>query len=79
MRAELEKLKALYDENIEKYGMTSRCVGWNTVECQNLRFEKLLSIIDRSKIFSINELGCGYSALIDHMSNNGYHFQAIQE
>ena len=70
MKPELEKVKELYTENIKKYGFSSKSVGWNTKDCQSLRFEKLVSMIDRNRPFQLNELGCGYGALIDYMNQN---------
>ena len=67
MKPELEEVKALYTDNIQKHGASSQSVGWNTKDCQNLRFEKLLSMVDKSDTFTMNELGCGYGALIDYM------------
>ena len=67
MKKELLKVAKLYSDNVKKHGVSSQSVGWNTNECQNLRFEKLLSMVNKRDSFTINELGCGYGALIDYM------------
>ncbi|RAP27578.1 SAM-dependent methyltransferase [Candidatus Marinamargulisbacteria bacterium SCGC AG-333-B06] len=75
MKKELEKVKNLYSDNIKKHGVSSKSVGWNTKECQNLRFKQLLSMINKqNKSFTLNELGCGYGALITYMAENNFQF-----
>ncbi|RAP27593.1 SAM-dependent methyltransferase [Candidatus Marinamargulisbacteria bacterium SCGC AG-333-B06] len=68
MKKELEKVENLYSDNIRKHGVSSKSVGWNTKKCQNLRFEILLSKISKNDSFTMNDLGCGYGALIDYMT-----------
>jgi SAM-dependent methyltransferase len=66
----IDKVKDLYDNNLSQYGNSSKAVGWNTENCQNLRFEKLTSIIsDRSTSHSINDFGCGYGAHLLYLLN----------
>jgi SAM-dependent methyltransferase len=70
---DLTKVEQLYSENIRKFGNKAESVGWGTQEKQDLRFFKLLSVIDeRSESVSINELGCGYGELIKFCERNGY-------
>ncbi|MBP95981.1 SAM-dependent methyltransferase [Candidatus Poribacteria bacterium] len=64
----LEKIAALYTSNVRVSGLNPKSVGWNTPESQQLRFEKLTSvIIDRSKPVSINDFGCGYGAHLQYL------------
>lgn len=64
----LEKIEKLYTSNIREKGIVSSAVGWNTRESQNLRFEKLTSIInEREKPISINDYGCGYGAHLTYL------------
>ena len=59
-----------YSQKIAQYGTTPRGVDWNTKEGQSLRFEQLCKIIDRRlPSFSINDLGCGYGALLDYLTD----------
>jgi len=61
---QLQKVKELYSANLLELGATSKSVGWNTEDCQNLRFTKLAEVIeDRSQPFSVNDYGCGYGAM----------------
>lgn len=69
---DLTKVKDLYDQNLEQFGIDSKSVGWSTPESQELRFHKLLSMIDKSEPFSINELGCGYGELYKYAEQNQY-------
>lgn len=60
---ELGRVEALYSGNIEKKGMNSQAVGWNTYECQKLRFDKLSAIaLQDNAPFSVNDYGCGFGA-----------------
>ena len=60
---ELKKVRKLYSENIVEKGPMSQAVGWNSQECQNLRFRKLSRIIEDPKLsFSINDYGCGFGS-----------------
>jgi SAM-dependent methyltransferase len=68
----LNKIKDLYSENLAAFGAQSKSVGWKTPESQELRFEKLTSIIeDRSSSLSINDYGCGYGAQVEFLKNSG--------
>lgn len=74
----LDKIEKLYSDNIQKYGINSRSVGWNSKESQYLRFKKLLLIIDnQSEPFSINELGCGYGELYRYLEQNQFNCSAF--
>jgi len=73
MSMNLSKIEQLYTENIEKFGLDSRSVGWSTPESQQMRFEKLLTVIDNpQEPFTINELGCGYGELFKYCKDHHY-------
>ena len=73
---DLSKIENLYNENIKIYGCDPKSVGWGTKEKQDLRFAKLLQVIDdKSLPFTINELGCGYGELVNYCTDNGYNLQ----
>jgi hypothetical protein len=63
-----EDIKAYYDAKIVRYGATPRGVDWSCIATQNLRFVQLLKICDFDAPFSLNDVGCGYGALIDFLS-----------
>jgi len=53
-----------YEEKLKKYGPTFQSVDWNSKESQELRFDQLIKVIDKSDDnFSILDYGCGYGAL----------------
>lgn len=58
-----------YTERISEHGATPRGVDWNGVDSQTLRFAKLSEIIVNPTGFSLLDLGCGYGALVDYLSN----------
>jgi methyltransferase family protein len=64
-----------YSGKFAEHGPTARGVDWNSEQSQSLRFEQLLSVVGRpSEPFSINDYGCGYGALADHLQAGGYSF-----
>lgn len=63
----MNEVAEYYSEKLATHGATARGVDWNGAESQNTRFEQLCRIIDRPGHFSLNDLGCGYAALLDHM------------
>lgn len=66
----LDKIQHLYANNIRELGIDSRAVGWNSPECQELRFEKLTAVIeDCASTVSVNDYGCGYGAHLDYLVN----------
>lgn len=69
---DLSKIKELYDQNLDHYGIDPRSVGWPTPESQELRFNKLLSMVDTSQPFTLNELGCGYGELYKYTKKYNY-------
>jgi SAM-dependent methyltransferase len=61
-----------YTSKLEEHGTTPRGVDWNGEAAQKLRFDQLLRIVDVTGRFSINDLGCGYGALLDHLDARGF-------
>ncbi|MEM6985739.1 MAG: class I SAM-dependent methyltransferase [Pseudomonadota bacterium] len=60
-----------YSSKIAEHGETARGVDWNTEQGQVDRFEQLCKVIpDSGDTFSINDLGCGYGALVDHLAEH---------
>ena len=58
-----------YTEKLVQHGQNPRGVDWNGEESQTLRFKQLCKVIDTSTPFSINDLGCGYGALLDFLTS----------
>lgn len=61
-------VKKYYSAKLGEYGETPRGVDWNGESSQTLRFDQVCKIIDLPSGFSINDLGCGYGALLDYLS-----------
>lgn len=62
-----EPLKAVahyYSGRVRKFGPTPWGVDWTCELTQNLRFVQLLKVAGRRRRFSLNDLGCGYGALL---------------
>ena len=62
---QLKKIQELYTDNILSKGKQSTAVGWNTEDCQKLRFAKLFSLIGEDKDFNLLDYGCGYGSAVD--------------
>lgn len=76
----LNEVAAYYAEKLNKFGDTPRGVDWNGEESQIVRFSQLCKIFDRNLTgFSVNDLGCGYGALLDYLQKNfkNYLYQGI--
>ena len=64
----LDKIEGLYKENLQKHGVSSSSVGWPKEADQELRFEKLTSLIQSSSDpLTINDYGCGYGAHLEFL------------
>jgi SAM-dependent methyltransferase len=70
----VRRVDAYYTARIREHGPTARGVDWNSAESQALRFDQLLSVCCWSGPFSINDFGCGYGALVDHLVDRGARF-----
>jgi len=55
---------AYYSSKVESFGATPGGVDWTCSATQNLRFVQLLRICDFSADLSLNDVGCGYGALL---------------
>lgn len=64
----LDEVATYCAEKLAEQGDTPRGVDWNGEESQMVRFAQLCKIIDlKSSILSLNDLGCGYGALLDYL------------
>ncbi len=73
----LSEVAGYYSAKIAKYGDTPQGVDWNGVKSQQLRFEQLTRILPASSSFSINDLGCGYGALLDYLIDRHSEFRYV--
>jgi SAM-dependent methyltransferase len=53
------------------HGATARGADWSSFITQEVRFAQLLNLCDFSGPFSLNDVGCGYGALISYLAK--YH------
>jgi SAM-dependent methyltransferase len=62
-----------YSGKFAQHGPTPQGVDWNSLDAQTLRFDQLLRVVDApGQRFSINDYGCGYGALADHLKASGF-------
>lgn len=64
----LTEVASYYSGKLAEHGVTPRGVDWNSEESQTLRFEQLCKVINpENSVLSLNDLGCGYGALLDYL------------
>src|SRR6056297_248089 len=66
-----EQIESYYTEKIAKHGPTHHGVDWNSQESQEIRFSQLLKVCEDSEKLILNELGCGYGALVEYLEKHG--------
>ena len=69
----LDAIASYYAGKLAEHGQTPGGVDWNGPAGQSLRFEQLLKVVT-SAPYSINDVGCGYGALVDHLDATGVAF-----
>lgn len=66
----LSEVANYYSGKLAEHGETPRGVDWNGEGDQILRFEQLCKVIHSTEEnFSVNDLGCGYGALLDYLTS----------
>jgi SAM-dependent methyltransferase len=64
----LDGVARYYSDKLAEHGETPRGVDWNGEEAQTTRFKQLCMVVDgQAEMFSVNDLGCGYGALLDYL------------
>jgi SAM-dependent methyltransferase len=63
----LARVSKYYSAKLAEHGETPRGVDWNSTEAQQVRFTQILSICRDDPAFSINDIGCGYGALVERL------------
>jgi len=71
----LRRVNRYYSSKLKVHGATAHGVDWNSADSQSLRFDQLLQICRGSTSFTINDYGCGYGALVEHLRGNGISFR----
>ncbi|WP_315753440.1 MULTISPECIES: class I SAM-dependent methyltransferase [unclassified Bradyrhizobium] len=59
---------AYYTACVARHGATPRGVDWSCEATQGLRFVQLMKLCDGSAPFSLNDIGCGYGALVPFLA-----------
>ena len=67
----LGEIGRYYSGKLAAHGASPRGVDWNSREAQHLRFTQLVRLCDADARFSLNDIGCGYGALLDHLCGLG--------
>lgn len=67
----LAEVGQYYTEKLTRYGASAQGVDWNGAESQRLRFDQLLRVCEDRQECSLNDIGCGYGALFDHLAALG--------
>jgi SAM-dependent methyltransferase len=67
----LGEIGRYYSGKLAAHGASPRGVDWNSSAAQQLRFRQLARICDAEARFSLNDIGCGYGALLDHLCGLG--------
>jgi SAM-dependent methyltransferase len=62
------RIEAYYTDKISRHGVGPRGVDWTCTATQELRFVQLLKLCDFSRPFSLNDVGCGYGALVEFVA-----------
>lgn len=64
----INDVSAYYGMRLAEHGTTAKGVDWNGADSQNLRFAQLMRVLNDDHPFSITDVGCGYGALFDFLS-----------
>ena len=57
-----------YTAKVSRHGATPLGVDWTCIATQELRFVQLLKLCEFAAPFSLNDLGCGYGALLAYLA-----------
>lgn len=71
MSLDLAPIADYYAAKLASHGTTARGVDWNGENGQSLRLRTLLKVFEHAGPGSINDLGCGYGALIPVLDSIG--------
>jgi len=62
------RIEAYYTDKISRHGVGPRGVDWTCSPTQELRFVQLLKVCDFGRPFLLNDVGCGYGALVEFVA-----------
>ena len=64
-------IRDFFSEKVTMHGANHLGVGWNSEASQRLRFDQFFHLFRESRQFSLNDIGCGYGLLYDHLVGRG--------
>lgn len=67
LQAAQARVASYYGGKIRQYGSTPLGVDWTCEPTQQLRFVQLLKVVRPGGFFTLNDIGCGYGALLSFM------------
>ena len=68
----LTAVERYYSGRFSEHGASAKGVDWNTEQSQELRFDQLAQLVrDGDGPLSVNDLGCGYGAFADFLTDRG--------
>jgi SAM-dependent methyltransferase len=70
----LGPVERYYSAKLAEHGPVAAGADWNSSESQELRFRELMKVCDRASRFTVNDIGCGYGALVPFLQRGGYDF-----
>lgn len=56
-----------YAERVRRFGSTPLGVDWSSIASQELRFVQIMKVCDFTVPLSLNDVGCGYGALVGYL------------
>lgn len=68
LRAVHADIARYYTQKVLMHGASARGVDWTCQPTQELRFVQLLKLCDVRQAFSLNDVGCGYGALLNFLA-----------
>jgi SAM-dependent methyltransferase len=70
-RSLIEGVERYYSAKLAEHGASAEGVDWNGEDGQRLRYEQLLAVVGApGEHLSINDYGCGYGALVEHLASS---------
>lgn len=70
----LQGVADYYSAKLADHGETPQGVDWNGAGSQLLRFEQLTRVLPADGAYSVNDIGCGYGALVEVLRTRGQAF-----
>ena len=63
-------IQKYFDKKLSAHGATPKGVDWKDLDSQFLRFQKLSLSFAHEESIQINDIGCGYGAFVNYLTEN---------